>query len=221
VVYRQLGWKTVGVDAGERQRQFARDVLKLDIRTEVYSRNSFPAGSVDMIHCYHTIEHVEFPFEVLQNFGYHLHQRGILYVETPNIFYTGRPSLGFGHINLFSPRTLKQSLENCGFEIISVLNRSHYPTHGIGILACKKGNVDHMLYTDQLAYLPITPADWRKDPFTKLKIRLLYALFDIRPIEITLLNLPICTIKLMLRRYVRNEQIKSFLRNAANRIGLK
>lgn len=200
--YQELGWQTLGIEPGEREGWYARDVLGFDVRTEYYSRTSFPRESLDMIHSYHTLEHIEFPYQFINNFAYHLRPSGLLYIETPNILDTANLQLGFGHISMFSPGTLKQTLQACGFEIIQILNRSYTTTFGVGILARRKLNLVDMFIQFDKPYLNVDALRWRKDGFLKLKMGLAYAFWVGRSRKVTLISLPWRLIEIIAEKYV-------------------
>lgn len=200
--YKTFGWKTIGVEPGERVSQYAREERKLNVKTEAYTRSSFPHASLDMIHSYHSIEHVPKPFQFMLDFSYHIKPGGLLYLETPNVLDTSQPQLGFEHISLFSPRILKQTLVLSGFEIIQTLDRSYFPTWGVGILARKRTDVDTAFYQDEKSYLPIDSLKWRRDSYFALKLGLVYAFLVGRSRKLTLLSSPWRMIEIVAKKYI-------------------
>jgi len=200
--YQTLGWQTTGIEPGNRTGQYARDVLNLDVRSEYYSRESFHYGSLDMIHSYHTLEHIEFPYHFLSNFAYHLRPGGILYVETPNVLDTANLQLGFGHISLFSPGTLGQTLRACGFDVVHLFDRSYTGTFGVGMLARRREDIEATFFQDQGQYLPIDSLNWCKDSYVALKAGLAYAFWVGRSRKVTSISLPWRLIEITVKKYV-------------------
>ena len=168
LTYKSLGWNAVGIEPGKRQGQYARDVCDLDLRTDHYTRASFSAESLDMIHSYHVIEHVRLPYTMLGDFAYHLRPGGLLYIETPDVTDTERDELGFGHISMFTQNTLIFALKSSGFEIIFELDRSAFSSNAIGILARKRTDLESDVFRNELVYVPVTQTNWRRDNYLKL-----------------------------------------------------
>jgi 2-polyprenyl-3-methyl-5-hydroxy-6-metoxy-1,4-benzoquinol methylase len=202
LVYQALGWQTCGIEPGERQSEYARTKLELDVHSEFYSRQLLPAESLDMIHNFHTLEHIENPFRFLQNFSYHLRPGGLLYIETPNVVDTERSQLGFGHISLFSPVVLRQTLQTCGFEIITTLDRSAFTPHGIGILARKRIDLEISDEAVDADCIPTISEAWRKDPWFLQRIGLAYAFWVGRSGEVNWLSWPYRLLEIFLKKYI-------------------
>ncbi len=171
--YQALGWRTVGVEIGRPQSLFARRTLGMDVRGNSYDRSSFQPESLDFIHCYHTLEHLPQPCRTLNDFYAHLKPGGGLYVEVPNLLDTSVYQLGFGHVSLFSPGTLRQALTSCGFQAIHLFDRSRFPTYGIGALCRKPSPAARPAGAE-----PTLPrhrlSGWRRDPKPILRWKLWY-----------------------------------------------
>ena len=173
-----------------------------------------------MIHCYHTLEHIERPYGMLRNFAYHAAPGGMLYVETPNVRDTGRAHLNFGHISMFSPSTLAGAVRACGFDVVRVVHRrvdseSGAFTAGVGVLALRRPNGGESVVDTETDRIPPTLISWRKDPFLRLKIGLHYALFTGQPRPSG--SLALRTVDMLARMYVTNPRLKKLARAAADR----
>ena len=220
VAYRELGWRAVGIEPGLRQGEWARETLNVEMETALYSMMSLPPASVDMIHCYHTLEHMERPYRMLRNFAYHAAPGGMLYVETPNVRDTGRSHLNFEHVSMFSPSTLAGAIRACGFDIVRVVHRrvDSEPgvfTAGVGVLALRRPHGEQPMIDAEVDCIPPALISWRKDSFLKLKIGLHYALFTGQPRPSGPLALR--TVDTLARMYVTNPRLKRLARAAADR----
>jgi 2-polyprenyl-3-methyl-5-hydroxy-6-metoxy-1,4-benzoquinol methylase len=202
LAYQAMGWKTVGVEPGKRAGDYARNTLKFDVKNGDYSESSFPPNSLDMIHSYHTVEHVPFPYDFINLFYYHLRPGGILYIETPNVLDTAKSQLGFEHISLFSKRTFTQTIKSCGFIIIRILDRSKYPTHGIGVLARKREDIGDEDIQVGEKYLTINLPKWQKDNFLSALIKLNYAYWVGRSGGGTWLSVPTRLLLIIAKKYI-------------------
>lgn len=173
--FHSLGWRVTGVEPGRAQAEFARASNGLELKQEPYREATFPPDSLDLLYAYHALEHLPRPYEALRNFYRHLKPGGKLYVEVPNVMDTCITQLGFGHVSLFSPRTLTQSARLGGFEVLRCLDRSRFPTFGIGLF-CEKPREDRRNGTPDAepAYAPIGPS-WKRDPEWILRWKLWYA----------------------------------------------
>lgn len=174
-VYRSLGWQAMGVECASEPAAFARSSGGFEVKTERYTRASLPEGSLDFLYCYHTLEHLPQPYRALSDFYWHVRPGGLLYVEVPDVKDVNVYTLGFGHVSMFSRRTLRQALDACGFEVLQRFDRSDCPdSFGIGVL-CRKPERDGAQGREG-AYLPQERlASWWKDSFLTLRWSLWYA----------------------------------------------
>jgi len=133
------GWKVYGLDSSEVTVEYAR-ARGLPAWTVDEWTAAGPAqeekGMVDVVTMWDVIEHVEDPPKILQFISSLLRDEGILLLETPSANYLPKrlslclTRLSRGRINLarfffypdhrfyFTLQTLRQLLENCGFQLI-------------------------------------------------------------------------------------------------------
>lgn len=119
-------WKAFGVDIDPEAIRRAKMLPLLAetaiLNTDIFSAR-FPSNYFDAINIGHTFEHFANPIEALKEVRKILKTQGILIVSVPN--YTGlivkvRPGSWYGwrpqgHFWHFSPVTLRNLLEQCGF----------------------------------------------------------------------------------------------------------
>ncbi len=205
-VYRSMGWHVTGVEAGKRQVEFAKTSEGLNVQCGIYSDISFEPETIDWIHCYHTLEHLTQPYRALRCFYRHLKPKGLLYVEVPNVIDTSIYQLGFDHLSMFSPGTLRQSLEACGFQVLHLCDRSHYPTFGIGFL-CRK--MERSSTGDQTAdldgpYISLSSiSPWSPDHWFPLQWKLWYAFYIGRGREALTWRAPIGLLKELVKPFLK------------------
>jgi SAM-dependent methyltransferase len=120
---RKYGSTGVGVEPGAAYREIAR---KRGTRTvsalEELERPS--QGSFDLVSIIHVLEHLPDPVGYLRRLRETwMAPNGRLLVEVPHLF--GHRGTELSHLWVFSPRTLRQTLELAGFRVLKVR------THGV------------------------------------------------------------------------------------------
>ncbi|MBC7877083.1 MAG: class I SAM-dependent methyltransferase [Anaerolineales bacterium] len=146
---KQDGAEVVGIELSDSRAQYAKikhnlEIHKYAIEDDFWQKEY--VNSFDAITLWDVIEHVNYPFQVLQSTANVLKQGGLLFIDTPcrDSFYhqfgefTYRLTKGkyptflnamysshlFGHKQIFSTNEMKQLFESAGFEIID-LNKFH------------------------------------------------------------------------------------------------
>ena len=134
-------WNTevYGIESNDIMRKFAKHEYGIELNTEI------PDKQFDFISCYHTLEHVQYPDKLLQQFREHLADDGYLYISVPNIVQkeildesSGQVAAEFeelyhlNHVNQFSKISLANLLNKCGFSSngIFVIDGSKRSSHG-------------------------------------------------------------------------------------------
>lgn len=86
----------------------------------------------DIVCCFHVVEHLVEPKPFIVGLLSHVKPGGILYLRTPNAgSWLGRlagrnwPGVSGEHINLFTPASMKLTLDAVHLEDVSVFSRSH------------------------------------------------------------------------------------------------
>jgi SAM-dependent methyltransferase len=122
-----MGWEAQGVELSAAQAEYGRRRYSLDIRAGTLESAAFPAGSFDLVHASHLIEHLNDPISFLDEAGRVMREDGLLVLTTPNadglqarILGSAWRSAIFDHLYLFSFRTLRAMLESRGFEVTAL-----------------------------------------------------------------------------------------------------
>jgi SAM-dependent methyltransferase len=123
---RERGWQVRGVDLCPESAAFGRN-RGVEVFTGTLEQARFPAGSFHAVHFSHLIEHVPSPRALLSEVRRLLLPGGLAVVTTPNVdglqarLFRGlwRSAIA-DHLTLFSVRTLRSLLEDCGFEVLAV-----------------------------------------------------------------------------------------------------
>lgn len=120
------GWQVVGIDFDEQATRRVREKFGIETYTGDLVKAQFPEASYDAITMSHAIEHLLDPAATLRECMRILKPGGQLTIVTPN--FESRACTLFGpswrgwepprHLHLFSLGSLKQMLEDAGFEIL-------------------------------------------------------------------------------------------------------
>jgi 2-polyprenyl-3-methyl-5-hydroxy-6-metoxy-1,4-benzoquinol methylase len=141
------GWQVEGTDISSAIVQHCRGGLGLTLHHGPIEDLALPAQSFDAIVLNHVLEHVRNPLTTMQEAARLLRDGGIVRVEVPNV---GSFSSQFKnllsrlhlkkspwkhystdhHFWFYTPRTLKQTLETAGFEVMRLRapNRQWFPS---------------------------------------------------------------------------------------------
>lgn len=123
-----LGWDVYATDIS----RFAVARTRADYGIKVFvsdpCRAAVAAGSMDLITLYDVIEHLPDPQALLRQLAPLLRQRGWLHITTPNVASLSARVMGKRwyhckareHLLYFSPRTLTQTLQDSGFDVVEV-----------------------------------------------------------------------------------------------------
>jgi 2-polyprenyl-3-methyl-5-hydroxy-6-metoxy-1,4-benzoquinol methylase len=142
---RGVGWETYGVDVSEYASAYAREKLKLNVKTGELQAAHFPEKYFDVITLWDTAEHIPNPRPVLEECRRILKDDGLLYLVTIDEDSL-MPALGnfmykisggwlkkpvkllhpIHHVTHFSKKTLLRTMEICGYKVVS-LGRGEVP----------------------------------------------------------------------------------------------
>ena len=124
---RERGWQVRGVDLCPESAAYAGKHRGVEVFTGTLEQARFPAASFQAVHFSHLVEHVPSPRALLAEVRRVLLPAGLAVVTTPNVdglqarlFRGGWRSTIADHLTLFSVRTLRRLLEDCGFEVLAV-----------------------------------------------------------------------------------------------------
>jgi len=117
----------IGIEPSRAAIDAAGPEVKPLIREGIFDADSFAPGSVSMICCFQTLEHVPNPREFVENAVRLLEPYGLLSLVTHNadamlnrLLGRRSPIIDIEHLQLFSPRNLRFMLEWAGFATIAI-----------------------------------------------------------------------------------------------------
>jgi len=122
-----LGWEVWGVEPDPKSVEQAQ-AARLNVRAGYLPEASFPETHFDAIMLSHVIEHLHDPVATLQCCWKLLKPGGAIVIYTPNYDASGRVLFGRHwrgletprHLVLFTERSLRQTMERCGFAVSRV-----------------------------------------------------------------------------------------------------
>lgn len=125
-----------GVEPSKDLANWVNETRNIPVQQGYYTTESMPVGSLDTITMIQALEHIPAPTEVLAAAYEHLRPGGTLMIEVPSLhapnfllwMLTGwrrfvAPPRGFidEHVNYFTPKTLRTSVERSGFVVDEVV----------------------------------------------------------------------------------------------------
>lgn len=126
---KENGWKPYGIEPSLWARKIAKKHGALIIGKDI-GVTKLPKNFFDAVTLWDVIEHLPDPKKIILRIYNSLKPGGIIALATPNVDSLFAKILGAKcpffirmHLVLFSPQTLQQLLEGCGFRVIS---RSYY-----------------------------------------------------------------------------------------------
>lgn len=129
-IFKKKGFDAKGIELSDIEIRVAREVYGLEIEhlsLEQYAQTN--NEQFDLIILHHTLEHMPEPRKELARIYKLLKSNGLLYVGVPNIMnMKKRPEVFFeiGHALSFSPYSLKNLLNKCGFGIEYFSDKAAY-----------------------------------------------------------------------------------------------
>ena len=127
--YREkFGCSVYGVEIDEDAANYARDHNGIEIYNTDFLANNLPSAFFDCITMWWFLEHTHNPREVLKETWRILNNDGVAVIGVPNAKSIGRYLFrdkwyGYDtprHLYIFSPRTIRQLLQEAGFKVIAV-----------------------------------------------------------------------------------------------------
>jgi ubiquinone/menaquinone biosynthesis C-methylase UbiE len=117
-----------GLDFKDEMVTYVRDRLKMPVIKGTLSTSGIPENSIDVVTMMEYLEHEPDPRKTLEEARRVMKKGGHLAIEVPDI--TGWPARTFKdkwwnldtprHLVYFTPKTLSQILDQCGFEMVRV-----------------------------------------------------------------------------------------------------
>jgi len=124
---RELGWAVEGIEPSAYASAYARDALRLDVRTGIFRAGEFPEAAFRAVVLLDVIEHFYDPLAMLREIHKLLRPGGCCLLTTPNVSGVSRWLFGarnyaldatlegVGHVTFFSESTLAAMLRATGF----------------------------------------------------------------------------------------------------------
>lgn len=124
---RDRGWRAVGVELCRGSAEYGIQTRGVDIRIGTLRDARFAAGSFDLVHSSHLIEHIPEPGDLVDEIARVLKPGGYCITITPTV--EGLQARLFGprwrsaiadHAHLFSQKGLRKLLEDRGFSLLKI-----------------------------------------------------------------------------------------------------
>jgi SAM-dependent methyltransferase len=122
---RERGWRGTGIEFAPRALAHARDHYGLDVLDVPLDEAGFEDASFDAVGLLSVLEHTNEPRQMLGDVARVLRPGGAVYVVVPNVeslacrvlHERARTFDGRNHLVYFSPATLSDLLDRCGFDV--------------------------------------------------------------------------------------------------------
>jgi SAM-dependent methyltransferase len=159
--------RPVGVEPSAAPVAQAKPHIRGMIHNRSFCARDFEPESFSLVSCFQTLEHVDDPRGICQDAYQLLREGGALFIVSHNrralsarLMGTKSPIFDIEHLQLFSPKSLRYTLEHAGFsdiEIEPVQNRYplQYWTKLLPLPATLKGRVLEGLQRTGLGQLPV------------------------------------------------------------------
>ena len=122
---RERGWDGVGIEFAPRALAYAREQYRLEVLDVPLDEAGFADESFDAVGLLSVLEHTNEPRRMLGDVARVLRPGGAVYVVVPNVeslacrvlHERARTFDGRNHLVYFSPSTLRDCLDRCGFDV--------------------------------------------------------------------------------------------------------
>ncbi|MGH8710194.1 MAG: methyltransferase domain-containing protein [Burkholderiales bacterium] len=121
-VLRAMGYEASGFEPNEGYARYAAEVLGLPVRQGFWQDVAIQPESQDMVTMFHTVEHLESPFDVMRHARQWLRPQGLLLVEVPNgeaVCQQPHTQFHRGHLYHFNLATLEMMARRVGYAVVS------------------------------------------------------------------------------------------------------
>lgn len=119
-VFKRNGWNVLGIEPSAVAANIARELYDIEVISGLFdSKLLIDRGPFDAILLSHVVEHLLSPQLMLNDIRDLLENRGLVYIEVPNLL---RPFIPMGyftfeHLNYFTPTTLSSLMKTSGFTV--------------------------------------------------------------------------------------------------------
>ena len=121
-VARALGYDAHGLEPNEGFARYAAQVLSVPVRQGVYQTAGIEPASQQVVTMFHTVEHLEDPFDAMRQAHGWLTPGGLLVIEIPNVeAICQQPHQQFhhGHLYHFNLTALEHIGRSAGYDVAS------------------------------------------------------------------------------------------------------
>lgn len=131
---REAGFEVHGVEPAQATAEFARETLKLDVRTGFIEDVELPDGLFDVIAAWHVVEHIFKPQLAMQRLRSVINPDGLLFLEVPNIASVSAKHFKQSwfhldpkhHVGFYDTKTISLLLESTGFQAVAIDTKSPF-----------------------------------------------------------------------------------------------
>ena len=153
----KLGWQVKGVEIGESRAKYAKEIYKLDINTEVYSKGPIEPHRFDIITMFHVCEHLDKPKVMVSELvRSNLKNDALILIEVPNFFSIQSRISGKKWLHLDVPRHVSHFTQNSVEELIESIGchpiKCEYFSFHLGVLGMVQSLLSLMGYNKNIIY---------------------------------------------------------------------
>jgi SAM-dependent methyltransferase len=120
--FKNDGWQVYGCDLSSSGNEFAKQAYGIELDQIDFMESDYPSDFFDAVTIFQVLEHIINPLALLKKVNSILKSNGKFIVEAPNLDYPSEQNLAnyfdFEHVNYFEFSTLKNMLNNSGFEVL-------------------------------------------------------------------------------------------------------
>jgi 2-polyprenyl-3-methyl-5-hydroxy-6-metoxy-1,4-benzoquinol methylase len=138
-VLRGLGFDVQGIEPNIGYGNVARDLLGLPVQVTNYRQATVEPGSLDVVTCFHVLEHLPHPVDALSAMAAWLKPNGLMLIEVPHVMSRcqwPQSRYHIGHLHHFSASTLALAGAKAGMRTIDSFTS---PDGGNLMLVFRKG----------------------------------------------------------------------------------
>ncbi len=145
-------WELCGVEISKNALKYAKESLNNAILHEGFFSTDIFDDKFDLIVSLGVIEHLEEPYQFLQDVRQNLKNNGYIFMETPNFKLYPADLLTYDHLSHFTIETISNLLGASGFNIMGhTENKNRIPLFLIGEISNEKSNIlNHYNLTNRL-----------------------------------------------------------------------
>jgi 2-polyprenyl-3-methyl-5-hydroxy-6-metoxy-1,4-benzoquinol methylase len=167
-VAKKNGWIVRGIEISHDSAKIAQEIHNKDVYEGMLQEGLYPEETFDAITLWDVLEHVPDPKQLLMIVYTLLKKDGLVFIRTPNVdglfprisFYFSKylnywphPEPPY-HLYQFSPSTLRNYLNNSGFEVVDFTSQHIQLGYVFGDLSSLVKNPKKLLYS--IVFVPVS-----------------------------------------------------------------